>query len=367
VDPYLQLVFLGWYGINVFFAVYVRSLYPAARHRHGPTRVHRGLGGAVLRGGAGHRLAVFFTRLVPPLAAGSALIGAYIAWGLFKAGACRPPHRAPAAGRPGVLAVAVVHDAVNYTHLWRLSLLPYAVMLFVGVPAYLMARPLRARAAVEERIAIEQRERADLLVRSTKAGLLNWDAIGGPHDVFGPAIARCWATRRARGPGAAGVHRPGAPGRPRSGERQLPRQLKDRSVRAACACPASRWTTAAARRRRVPVDPRRGGVGVRRAGPHPALHLLVHRHLRDKRHEAEMSNRIKFMFDSVPLGLACGTRGKHLFVNRTWERNIGAARLLGVRCRTSTSPWLGPRGAGAALPRARPTTRAGASCRPARP
>ncbi|QJW84141.1 PAS domain-containing protein [Ramlibacter terrae] len=77
---------------------------------------------------------------------------------------------------------AVTHDALRYEQLTRLTLLPYGVLLFVAAPAYLMARRFTRSVRVEERMAIEQRERADLLVRSTKAGLLDWDAISGRVD-----------------------------------------------------------------------------------------------------------------------------------------------------------------------------------------
>jgi PAS domain S-box-containing protein len=63
-----------------------------------------------------------------------------------------------------------------------------------------------------------------------------------------------------------------------------------------------------------------------------------------KRHETEMSNRIKFindLFDSVPLGLALrDPEGRYLFVNRTWERYIGTKRekVIGTSLRDVDDP-----------------------------
>jgi PAS domain S-box-containing protein len=176
-DLYLHLVFLGWYGINVFFTTYVRSLYP----QHVSATATRAIVGwgvlscvAVLATGS-----QVFSQLLPPLAAGSVLIGCYLAWRLFKAArAGRRTARVLLAGVV-VLAVAAIHDAVDYAHLNRLALLPYGVLLFVAAPAYQMARRFARALRIEERIAIEERERADLLVRSTKAGLLDWDCIRG--------------------------------------------------------------------------------------------------------------------------------------------------------------------------------------------
>lgn len=174
---YMQLVFLCWYANNALFLLFVRSLYP----QHVSTRAVRVIVGWVLLSATVVVLtpARVFTVLVPTLTAGSTLLGVYLLWRLGAA--WRDGRRTAPLLMGGLLmlAAAVAYDVANFAHLARLSLLPYGVLLFVASPAYLMARRFARALQVEERVAIEQRERADLLVRSTKAGLLDWDAISG--------------------------------------------------------------------------------------------------------------------------------------------------------------------------------------------
>jgi PAS domain S-box-containing protein len=331
---YLQLVFLCWYSIPALFAVYVRSLYPG----HIATRPIRVLVAWVVVSCVLvlSTSSAFFTRLVPLLSIGSALSAAYIAWGLLKAvrGGRRTARLLLVA--LGVLAAAVVYDSLNYTHLWRLSLLPYAVMIFVGVPAYLMAGRFARALLVEERTAIELRERADLLVRSTKAGLLNWDAIGNRttySDRYREMLGYTPGPEAGELPEFIDqVH----PDDREAVEASFRGQLRDRTVKSGV-------------RPGEPMDYRLRSAD----GEYLWIHAeavsvcdaqgRILRYIcsfidisQNKRHEAEMSNRIKFtndLFDSVPLGLALrDPGGKHLFVNRTWERNIGLPRdqVLGV-------------------------------------
>ena len=91
-------------------------------------------------------------------------------------------------GRPGagillaglvVLIATSAHDVVFFQHLLTISLAPFGVLGFVLAPALLLARRFSRALAVEELRAIEQGERADLLVRSTQAGVLDWDAASG--------------------------------------------------------------------------------------------------------------------------------------------------------------------------------------------
>ncbi|HEY8359322.1 MAG TPA: PAS domain-containing protein, partial [Ramlibacter sp.] len=179
-DRYLQLVFLCWYGVNVLFTLFVRSLYPQ--------QVSERAVRVIVAWGALSLLMVLvsnsriYTQLMPTLAVGAGLTGFYLGWRLFVA--ARAGRRTAPLLLAGLVAlvVAVTHDALRYEQLTRYTLLPYGVLLFVAAPAYLMARRFARALLVEERMAIEQRERADLLVRSTKAGLLDWDAISGRVD-----------------------------------------------------------------------------------------------------------------------------------------------------------------------------------------
>lgn len=174
---WLQFVIMSWYLQTALFALFVRSLYP----QHVSTRAIR-----LITAWVGISCLVVlltppsvFTWLLPTLAGGSATVAAYLSWRLVAAR--RDGRRTAPLLLVGLAAliVAVVHDTLNFAHLSRMTLLPYGVLMFVGAPAYLMARRFSRAMLVEERMAIEQRERANLLVRSTKAGLLDWDAISG--------------------------------------------------------------------------------------------------------------------------------------------------------------------------------------------
>jgi PAS domain S-box-containing protein len=174
---YLQLVFVCWYAQNALFALFARSMYP----QHvavGAIRVivaWVGLSAAAVV----VTTPALFTQLIPMLTAGSILMSLYIGWRLLAA--YRDGRRTALLLLLSfaALAVAVAHDVVAFAHLTRLTLLPYGVLLFVAAPAYLMARRFSRAMLLEERMAVEQRERANLLVRSTRAGLLDWDAISG--------------------------------------------------------------------------------------------------------------------------------------------------------------------------------------------
>jgi len=174
---FLRLVFFCWYGTSLLYGLFVRAIYP---QEVGPRAVRAMVGWAVLS-----CLTVLFTpasvftHLLPTLALGAIVLTAYVAWRLAVAWRRGRSTAKWLLGALAVYAAAVTHDALNFTHLMRLALVPYGVLVFVAAPAWLMARRLARALLVEERIAIEQRERADLLVRSTKAGLVDWDAISG--------------------------------------------------------------------------------------------------------------------------------------------------------------------------------------------
>ncbi|HEX2546252.1 MAG TPA: PAS domain-containing protein [Ramlibacter sp.] len=173
---YQQVVFICWYLTPVLFTLFVRSLYPQQVSLLAVRMIMAWVGVSSLVVVA--TSSSFFTRLAPMLTAGSAAIAGYLVWRLVLA-RLNGRRTAPLL-LFGLLALsaAVVHDVVNYAYLARSSMLPYGVLLFVAAPAYLMARRFARALLLEERMGIEQRERANLLVRSTNAGLLDWDAIG---------------------------------------------------------------------------------------------------------------------------------------------------------------------------------------------
>ncbi|HSH89405.1 MAG TPA: PAS domain S-box protein [Ramlibacter sp.] len=341
-EGYLRLVFLCWCSNNVFYLLFLRSLYPAFI---GPRAVGIMIVWAVLS-----CLTVLVTTsreyvyLLPFMTASSVLIGLYLTWRL--AAAWRGGERGAALLLGGLLlfAIATAHDALNFQHLSRLTLLPYGILLFVAAPAWLMAQRFLRALTVEERVAIEQRERADLIVRSTNAGVLDWDAISGRTT---------YSLRYREMLGyPAGADAPDPPPfrellHPDDHDKvhgSFMQQLRDRSVRSGI-------------RANEPMDYRMR----RRDGEYLWIHAEAvsvcgadGRTLRficsfidisqAKRHEMEMGDRIKFiddLFDSVPVALSLrDPDGRYLFVNRTWEHNIGLARerVIGTSVRDRDDP-----------------------------
>jgi PAS domain S-box-containing protein len=197
-----------------------------------------------------------------------------------------------------------------------------------------LERALRA----EEQRSLEQRQRADLLVRATQAGLLDWDAITNHtsySERFKEMLGYAPDTDTGSWPVFFALIHPEDRERVRA---SFLSQLRDRST------PNSTRTS------HDPADYR-----VRKAD---GSYLWVHaeaisltgadgRTLRyicslidisqRKQQEIELSGRIQFirdLFDSVPIALALrDPSGRYLFVNRAWERYVGAQReeVVGVR------------------------------------
>lgn len=336
-DGYLQLTFVSWYSAIVWFSLFVQSLYPAGIRRR-PVQAVAAMGG-LLCVGVLLTPASVFSYLLPPAQAWATLAALYLGWQLARLALGGRRSAALLLGGLVLFVAAVAHDAARFQHLQRLALIPFGVLVFTAVPALLMLRRFARALSVEERLAIEQRERADLLVRSTQAGVLDWDAI---------ANRTTWSDRYREMLGYPSG--PGAPDPPNFRLLLHPddhdrvhgsfmRQLRERGVRSGV-------------RVGEPMDYR-----LRRAD---GSYLWVHaeavsvcgedgRTLRyicsfidisqAKRHELEMENRVKFthdLFDSIPIALALRDgEGRYLLVNRTWEQYMGLKRsgVLGMALR----------------------------------
>lgn len=227
-------------------------------------------------------------------------------------------------------AGATAHDVILFQHILSASLVPYGMLAFVLAPALLLARRFSQALSVEELRVIEQRGRSDMLVRATKAGLLDWDTVQNTvqhSERFKEMLGYEPDTADADIPGLKDLLHPD--------DREavwgsFVRQLRLRSVRNGV-------------QRHEPFDYRLR----RRDGSYLWIHAEGiglcggdGRTLRficsfidisaSKRHELEMSNRVKFindLFDSVPLALAMrDVEGRYVFVNRTWERYFGLSR-----------------------------------------
>jgi PAS domain S-box-containing protein len=176
-DAYQRIVFLCWFWAVAAYLLFLGAAYP--QHVRGwPVRL------ALLWAG-GCSLVVLvtparvFSHLVPLLQAGAAAFALYAAVQLVRA--LRAGHRNAAWLLGGLLvfAAAVVHDTLRYSWLQRDGLVPYGLFLFALAPAVLLAQRFARALSAQELRSIEQRERVDLLVRSTKAGVLDWAVAEG--------------------------------------------------------------------------------------------------------------------------------------------------------------------------------------------
>ncbi|MES2412620.1 MAG: PAS domain-containing protein [Pseudomonadota bacterium] len=178
-DWYLCLMFLSFYGGLTMFARYVHAAYP---REFGNWQI----AAVSWLGAAGALLSILtpgsvFTLSVPALGFMAVTVGSYITWVLVKA-AIRTHGKGSAPvllGGFAVVVICVAHDWIFFRHLLASYWLPYGLLAFALAPGYMLARRMARALASEELRYIEQRERSDLLVRVTKAGLLDWDTTSG--------------------------------------------------------------------------------------------------------------------------------------------------------------------------------------------
>ena len=340
-DTQLTLLFANWFFGLSMFPLFLHSLFP----KQVKLIAVRAIGAF---SAVGVLLALLtpvqiFSRSTQVLQAGAAAVALYLTIALVRALMQRQRGAGILLAGLAILVATSAHDVVFFQHLLATSLAPYGVIGFVLAPAILLAQRFARALAVEERMAIEQRERADLLVRSTKAGVLDWDAIGGRvtySDRYREILGYPSGPDAADPPPFKQLLHPEDHDLVHG---SFMRQLRDRSMRSGV-------------RVNEPMDYR-----LRRAdGEYAWIHAEAvsvcdarGRTLRficsfidisqAKRHEIEMSNRIKFiddLFDSIPLGLALrDPEGRYLFVNRTWERYIGLQResVIGTSLRDTKS------------------------------
>jgi PAS domain S-box-containing protein len=342
IEAEFRLLFVNWFFNTSMIPLFLRSLYP----REVSARVTRAvvvfsLCGIVLALSTPLRV---FAYSAPALQAEAGLAAAYVAFALVQA----MRHRQRGAGilltGLAVLVVAIAHDIIFYQHLLSTSLLPFGVVGLVLAPAILLAQRFARALAAEESRAIEQRGRTDLLMRATKAGLLDWDVVNdGVHyserykEMFGyPSDAE---------PAALPLFRDML--HPDDREHVLGRfvaQLRLRDVRGA----VRHFEPLDYRMRRADGDyvwVHAEGIGTCGADGRTLRFVCSFIDISQaKRHEIEMSNHMKFindLFDSVPLSLALrDPEGRYLYVNRAWERDIGLPRasVIGASLRSVNDP-----------------------------
>lgn len=325
---YLKLLFMNLWGGLALFALFVHALYPV-EFREKPRRAIQ-LAGIVAVLAVLLTPARIFTLAIPALSVSAVLMGSYLVYVLLKAG--RQGRLSPfiLLGGLAAIVIAITHDVIYFRTLQSGYWTPIGFLIFALAPGITLARRMSRALAAEELRALEQSGRTNLLVRATKAGLLDWDAIANVvsySDRYKEMLGYPADTAASAMPAFNDLVHPD--------EREHVREsfleeLRDRSVRS---------TT----RYHRSLDYRM----LRTDGTYIWVHAegiaLIgddRRTLRficsfidisdSKRHEIATSNQAKFisdLFDTVPIGMALrDTDSRYLVVNKAWEQYVGVRR-----------------------------------------
>ena len=172
-DAFMRVIYLNWFFSLGTFPWVLEKLYP----REGSRRFVWFVSIVALAGGlfAVATPAHILTWTTPVLAAGSAAVAAYVMVVLARALLKRRPGAAILLIALAIFGIAVFNDILLFQRLSTTALMPYGIFAFVLAPAVLMAQRFSQSLASEELRTLEQRVRGDMLVRATKAGLLDWE------------------------------------------------------------------------------------------------------------------------------------------------------------------------------------------------
>ncbi|MEP6826150.1 MAG: 7TM diverse intracellular signaling domain-containing protein, partial [Ramlibacter sp.] len=176
-ETYLHIEYVAFYVNMAAFLVMVQRLFPAEMR----TSVVRALLGLIALG----MLTVailpgrFSSHVVPAGQALCVVIGLYTTRAVSVAARRRRSDAVVMLVGLAFLLVVVVIDAALYNAgYWLRTLTPLGLLVFALAPAIVMARRLARALNAEELRALEQRVRGDLLVRTTQAGIFDWDTTG---------------------------------------------------------------------------------------------------------------------------------------------------------------------------------------------
>lgn len=173
-EAFLRVEYLAWFASMVTFALLVKSLFPRDIHAvalRGLLAICAVLALAVLVLPAGLYSHLSLTGQLVSVA-----LGLYVAWAMESAARRGQPGAAVLLAGMAVVVVSMVLDLVahNFDGTAR-RFTPLGIMVFVLSPAVVLARRLARALNAEELRALEQQVRGDLLVRTTKAGIYDWD------------------------------------------------------------------------------------------------------------------------------------------------------------------------------------------------
>src|SRR5262249_38320017 len=161
----------------VLSALFVRALHPGV--------VARGAMRVVFACGAVMGLAIVatparvFTEGIPILELAAVALAAYLIIALGRSALAGERTAAFMLGGLLVFIASVTHDIAFVKYPWQSDLAPYGALVLISTPAVVLARRFSRALSNEQLRLVEQRQRVDLLVRATKAGLLDWETTTG--------------------------------------------------------------------------------------------------------------------------------------------------------------------------------------------
>ncbi|MCJ0762623.1 response regulator [Variovorax terrae] len=179
-ETYLHIEYFSWYACMATFLLLVHNLFPGEM-RWRVVRVFLAILGLAMA-----------TVLVTPARLSSHLVpfgqalcvamGLYITRAVAVAARRRGVEAAILLAGLVVLLLVVAVDAALYSAgFWLRSLTPLGLLAFALAPGIVIARRLTRALNAEELRALEQRVRGDLLVRTTQAGIFDWDSSLNRH------------------------------------------------------------------------------------------------------------------------------------------------------------------------------------------
>ncbi|HVZ43889.1 MAG TPA: PAS domain-containing protein [Ramlibacter sp.] len=176
-EAQMRLTFANWaFGTSVL-ALLLRRLYPAHAGRV-PTGIITGFAAAATLLPLVTPARVF-TFSTPLLVVGGFAVAMFAVYVLVRALRERQAGAGLLLAGIAVLIVTGWHDSLHVQHLLQMSILPYGMLGFEVALAWMLAKRFARALSAEDLRTIEQRERTDMLVRATKAGLGDWDAVTG--------------------------------------------------------------------------------------------------------------------------------------------------------------------------------------------
>ncbi|MES2976241.1 MAG: 7TM diverse intracellular signaling domain-containing protein [Pseudomonadota bacterium] len=171
---YLRLEYLAWFLTQLFFALFAQKLFEREFNRQVLRFMVAACGLSMVFVLA--MPARNFSQLAPAGQALSVAIGVYVTWvAALAAHRRRVGAQAFLVGMAFLLLIVLL-DTLQYNRgQSTVSFTPVGLLFFVLAPAVALARRLARALNAEELRALEQREKANLLVRSTRAGIYDLD------------------------------------------------------------------------------------------------------------------------------------------------------------------------------------------------